>query len=182
MPTIMAHALVPLALGMAAGRNRLPPRVIATGMVLAMLPDADVIGFKFGIAYASEWGHRGASHALFVALIAALLITPVLRPPRVGWAALFLFVSAASHGLLDALTSGGLGPALFWPWSESRIFAPIRPIRVSPIGANFFSMRGVETLISEARWVALPCLALGLGGWTFRRYRNRHDARPAHPH
>ncbi len=179
MPTIMTHAMVPLAIAVAAGRKRIAPSVTIAGMVLAMAPDADVIGFKLGIAYASAWGHRGASHSLMLALAAALLMLAVLRPPRRGLAGLFLFVSAGSHGLLDAMTSGGLGPALLWPWSEARSFAPMRPIRVSPIGAGFFSMRGVETLISEAKWVMMPCFALGLCGWALRRYRFGHDARPA---
>lgn len=36
------------------------------------------------------------------------------------------------------------------------------PITVSPIGAGFFSARGVETLISELKWVWLPCVLLAL--------------------
>jgi len=68
----------------------------------------------------------------------------------------FVFVCAASHPLLDAMTSGGLGVALAWPWSEHRFFAPWRPIRVSPFAPQFFSARGVATLLSELRWVWLP--------------------------
>lgn len=71
-------------------------------------------------------------------------------------AATFVFVCAASHPLLDALTSGGLGVALAWPWSEHRFFAPWRPIRVSPFAPQFFSARGLATLLSELRWVWLP--------------------------
>ncbi|QGL62330.1 metal-dependent hydrolase [Stenotrophomonas maltophilia] len=71
-------------------------------------------------------------------------------------AAAFVFVCAASHPLLDALTSGGLGVALAWPWSEHRFFAPWRPIRVSPFAPQFFSARGLATLLSELRWVWLP--------------------------
>ena len=64
---------------------------------------------------------------------------------------------AASHGMLDMLTSGGLGPALWWPWSSERIFAPIRPILVSPIGVEaFVSQRGLAVLLSELKWVWLP--------------------------
>ena len=71
-------------------------------------------------------------------------------------AAVFVFVCAASHPLLDALTSGGLGVALAWPWSDHRFFAPWRPIRVSPFAPQFFSARGLATLLSELRWVWLP--------------------------
>lgn len=171
MPTVMTHALVPLALGLALGRRRIPARLLAAGALAAMLPDADVVAFKLGIAYADDFGHRGASHSFaFAAMLAALgaLAAPWLRAPR--WrSAWWLFLCAASHPLLDALTDGGLGVALYWPWSDARLFAPWRPIEVSPIGARFFSARGLEVLWSEARWVALPALALGMAGAVLRK-------------
>jgi inner membrane protein len=162
MPTIMTHAIIPLCLGLALGPARLPKRVVVAGCLLAMLPDADVIGFRLGIAYADALGHRGASHALSMALIVGLIMTVMLRPPRAGIAAAFLVVAMASHGLLDALTSGGLGPALFWPFSEARIFAPYTPIRVSPIGLDFFGGRAIAVLKSEFLWVWLPTLLTAL--------------------
>ncbi len=79
-------------------------------------------------------------------------------------AAVFVFICAASHPLLDAMTSGGLGVALAWPWSEQRFFAPWRPIRVSPFASQFFSARGIATLLSELRWVWLP-LATAVVAW-----------------
>ncbi|MEI2431304.1 metal-dependent hydrolase [Lysobacter yananisis] len=171
MPTVMTHAVVPLALGLALGRQRISPRLLAAGALAAMLPDADVVAFKLGIAYADDFGHRGASHSFaFAAALAALgaLAAPWLRAPR--WrAAWWLFLCAASHPLLDALTDGGLGVALYWPWSDARIFAPWRPIEVSPIGARFFSARGLEVLWSEAQWVVLPALSLGIVGALLRK-------------
>lgn len=171
MPTVMTHAAVPLALGLALGARAIPPRLLVAGALAAMLPDADVVAFKFGIAYADDFGHRGASHSfVFAALIAALgaLAAPWLRaPPR--RAAAWLFLCTVSHPLLDAFTNGGLGVALYWPWSEQRLFAPWRPIEVSPIGARFFSLRGLQVLWSEARWIVLPAFALGLCGVALRR-------------
>jgi inner membrane protein len=170
MPTIMTHALVPLAAGFALGPSRVTRDVVLAGMALAMLPDADVIGFKLGIAYADSWGHRGASHSLVIAAIVAAGVIALLRPERwrIGFG--FLFISMASHGLLDTLTSGGLGAALFWPLDMARYFAPITPIRVSPIGMGFFSERGIIVLLSEAAWVWLPCLLLTVAGrWGFNR-------------
>lgn len=79
-------------------------------------------------------------------------------------AAVLVFICAASHPLLDAMTSGGLGVALAWPWSEQRFFAPWRPIRVSPFAPQFFSARGIATLLSELRWVWLP-LAGAVVAW-----------------
>ena len=130
--------------------------------MFAILPDADVIGFRFGIEYAHEWGHRGASHSLAFAALCAGLVAVLWKEARswIGFA--FLTLSMASHGLLDTLTNGGLGAALFWPFDNARIFAPETPVRVSPIGRNFFSMRGVETLLSELRWIWLPCTLFAL--------------------
>jgi hypothetical protein len=51
-------------------------------------------------------------------------------------------VVVASHGLLDTLTDGGLGCALFWPFDTSRYFAPWRPIPVSPLGLGYLSPYG----------------------------------------
>ena len=195
MPTILTHALVPLAAGIALGPSRIAKPVLVTGMVLAMLPDADVIGFKLGIDYADQFGHRGASHALLVAAVVAALVTMLMRQwimqgsqnrsselveerftdkrPSTGsrlrysgplFVFAFLFASMASHGILDAFTSGGLGPALLWPFSDARYFAPVTPIRVSPIGAGFFSARGVVVILSEALWVCDPLALTALAG------------------
>ncbi|WDA42549.1 metal-dependent hydrolase [Erythrobacter sp. BLCC-B19] len=169
MPTIMTHAIVPLAIAAAAGRQRISPRLAFAGVVLAMFPDADVIGFRFGIEYADTWGHRGATHALAFAVIVSAAVALVWREAR-SWAAFaFLALAMASHGLLDALTSGGLGPALLWPASDARIFAPVTPILVSPIGAGFFSARGAATMLSELQLVWLPCCLMAAAGWLIRR-------------
>jgi inner membrane protein len=55
-----------------------------------------------------------------------------------------------SHALLDVLTTGGLGCALLWPFDLTRYFAPWRPIPVAPIGAAFFSGRGLWVAVVEA--------------------------------
>ncbi|ALN93027.1 metal-dependent hydrolase [Lysobacter gummosus] len=177
MPTIMTHAVVPLALGWALGPRTIPSRLLVAGAIAAMLPDADVAAFKLGIAYADDFGHRGASHSFAFAAILAVfgaLASRWLRAPP-SRAALWLFVCAASHPLLDALTDGGLGVALYWPWSDARIFAPWRPIEVSPIGARFFSARGLQVLWSEARWIVLPALAVGALGASLRRMSMRAE-------
>jgi inner membrane protein len=162
MPTIFTHAVVPLALGLALGRKTISPRLIAAGMFVAMAPDFDTVAFKLGIAYADQFGHRGASHSLLFAVAIGLLgaaLAPWLRTTR--WRALlWLTCCTASHPLLDALTNGGLGVALLWPFSHARFFAPWRPIAVSPIGTDFFSMRGLAVLCSELLWVWLPTAAI----------------------
>ena len=171
MPTIMTHAVVPLALAAAAGPSRIAPKVALAGAAFAMLPDADVIGFSLGVEYADTWGHRGATHSLVFAVLCAAGLALVWRQARSLWAFAFLALAMASHGLLDTLTSGGLGAALFWPFDNARIFAPVTPVRVSPIGADFLSWRGIATLVFEALWIWLPCAALVVASYIFRKIR-----------
>jgi inner membrane protein len=158
MPTIFTHIVVPLAWRAATRRQPPDARTVFTAMGLTVLPDADVIAFSFGIPYASMLGHRGFTHSVAFALFTALLALIWLRPTRARRLAVgaLLLVAAVSHPLLDALTNGGLGVALLWPWSDARWFAPWRPVAVSPIGAHFFGPRGVTVLLSEMLWIWLP--------------------------
>jgi inner membrane protein len=178
MPTVFTHPVVPLALGLGLGRDVVSRPLLVAGVIASVLPDLDVLAFRFGISYASLFGHRGFSHSLlFAGLIAGLgmAIAPRLRTTRLV-AFVFLFVATASHGLLDACTTGGKGVALFWPWSDERLFAPFRTIVVSPLDlSRFFSPRGWRTINSELFWVWTPGVALALGlralrwGWERRR-------------
>lgn len=158
MPTIFTHAVVPLMLGGAAGRRIISHRLLAAGTIAAMLPDADVLAFKFRVAYADQFGHRGATHSMAFALL--LAVAAALWHRRLNstpWrSAGFVGLAALSHPLLDACTNGGLGVALWWPLSDARWFAPLHPIAVSPIGARFFSEQGWHVLASEFCWVWLP--------------------------
>jgi len=124
---------------------------MAAWSALSLLPDADVIGFSFGIHYGAPWGHRGATHSLAMAVAVGLAVGLVARafdrPCR--RTALFAIAVLASHGLLDTLTDGGLGCALFWPFDHTRHFAPWRPIPVAPIGLAFLSARGMAISVTE---------------------------------
>lgn len=118
---------------------------------LSLLPDADVIGFGLRVRYADEWGHRGATHSLVFGAALGLaigLLAPLFHAPR-GRTALLATAVLVSHPLLDILTNGGLGCALFWPFDLTRYFAPWRPIPVAPIGAAFLSARGIFVAVVE---------------------------------
>ncbi len=143
-------------------------------MVLCALPDLDVLAFGFGIPYSSPWGHRGFTHSIAFAMLGALVCWWMLRPAGASRftttaSAAYLAVCAISHGVLDGLTNGGLGSALWWPLSDDRWFAPFRPIQVSPIGHAFFSARGLAVIRSEAVWIGLPALVVSLIGIFARR-------------
>jgi inner membrane protein len=149
-----------VAIGMAAGRRFTwrdgAPRVLVAMLgfsALAMLPDADVLGFALGVPYGAPFGHRGALHSLAVAVaigIAAAIVAraraPGARAVRLG---VYVGLVVASHGLLDAMTDGGKGVALLWPFTAHRYFFAWRPIPVAPIGAGFLSMRGLRVAAIE---------------------------------
>jgi inner membrane protein len=180
MPTIVTHAAIPLLLGAAAGTRRISRPLLFAGAVAAMLPDADVLGFKFGIAYADAFGHRGAAHSIAFALLLALLAAALHRPLQTSARRAFGFVGLATvlHPLLDACTNGGLGVALLWPLDSHRFFFPWRPIEVSPIGARFFSARGWQVIQSELLWVWLPTTLFALLLWQWRLYRDNRSRQP----
>ncbi len=146
-----------IAVGMVAARadrHGRAPRWSSMAMwsVVSMLPDADVIGFGFGVEYGDPWGHRGATHSLLFAVAVGLAIGVAGRwfKRPAARTALVATVVLASHGLLDTLTDGGLGCALLWPFDLTRYFAPWRPIPVAPIGLAFLSPYGLIVSLTEA--------------------------------
>jgi inner membrane protein len=179
VPTIISHAAVPLALGVGLGEKRIPRALLITGIAASMLPDADVILFGFGATYHDVWSHRGFSHSLGFALLVAFAAAVLLRkaaPPLTT--AAFVSVGMASHGLLDMLTSGGHGVAIFWPVTADRYFYDWRPIQVAPIvGPGFvdrFASRAVALLKTEVLWIWLPA---GIVAVVLRLWRKEKIAR-----
>jgi inner membrane protein len=132
---------------------------------LSLLPDLDVIAFRFGIPYEAPLGHRGASHSLLAAVVLGPLVAWLWtrRPLSLRATAVLCTAVLASHGLLDMLTDGGEGVAWAWPWSAARDFFPWRPLPVAPIGRAMLSARGLEVIATELLWFS-PLLLYGLGG------------------
>lgn len=162
---MFTHPAIPLAIGTGLGKKTISGKLLVLGILFSIMPDFDVIAFKFGIPYSSQWGHRGFTHSLVFAVIMSLAFATVfsrileLNRARVF---AFLFVAMASHGVLDMFTDGGLGIALLWPFSDARYFWPYQVIKVSPIGMTFFSNWGLQTLVSEFFWIWLPSLVVAV--------------------
>jgi inner membrane protein len=175
MPSIFSHAIFASAVGSAytAEPMAMPRRYWVLTSACAMLPDADAIGFAFGVRYDSMLGHRGLTHSIAFALFVGFVVGMFAfekrstGPGKFQLVLYFTFVTL-SHPLLDALTNGGRGVALLAPFSAERYFFPFRPIEVSPIGMQFFSERGLAVLLSEVIWVWLPALLIYM---TARMYR-----------
>jgi inner membrane protein len=183
VPTILSHPAVPVTLGMALGNRAIPRKLLAAGVIASIVPDIDVIAFRFDVPFDAALAHRGLTHSLAVALCGALLCALLAR--RLGcapWiAGLFVAASMASHGLLDAATDGGRGIMLLWPFSDERCFWPVRPIPVSPIGLRgFLTERGWHVLSFEIVELWLPAMAaalalLGLRRATIARRNGRNE-------
>lgn len=183
MSTIFTHAAVPLVIGLGIGGKSIPPRLIGVGCVLAILPDIDVIGFFRGVPYYSPYGHRGFTHSIVFALTVGLLAAGMQRWLNAKLWVVFLFAGGAtiSHGLLDALTNGGLGIAFFWPFSDERYFFPWRPLEVSSIGIrHFFNRWGWYVVKTELVRIILPLVATGITLWLgrviYRQYSAGHNS------
>jgi inner membrane protein len=157
-----SHVIAALGIGACFYRPEIPRRVWVLGGIFAAAPDLDVLAFRLGIPYEHLLGHRGLTHSLFFAAIAAWGTVAVgFRRGVPGLSAraltFYLFLATASHGMLDALTNGGLGVAFFAPIENSRYFFPVQPIEVSPIGVRrFFTERGWAVIRSELLWVWGP--------------------------
>jgi inner membrane protein len=165
MPSVISHAAVAVAAGVGFAPRAVPNHFWSLSIVCSVIPDADVIGFFFGIPYHHFLGHRGFFHSPFFSLwMSIFIVTVFFRSIRIfstDWFFyfVFFFLLSASHGILDAFTNGGLGIALLSPFDNTRYFSPWTPIMVSPIGLNaFFSRWGLMVIRSEFLWVWLPSL------------------------
>lgn len=140
----IGHVAVGLA---AARRSGWSWRTAAVFSVLSLLPDADVLAFALHIPYSAPFGHRGATHSFAFAALCGVVAWAVVRDRRLAW---LVGLTVASHPLLDALTDGGLGVALFFPFTNERFFFPWQPLPVAPIGRGMLSARGLFVVAWEA--------------------------------
>ena len=162
----VGHVAVGLCAGRLAGGGW---RRMMAWSALSLLPDVDAIGFVLGVPYEAPFGHRGATHSVVFAILCGVVIAAVARERRV-WMGVMAMGVGATHPLLDALTNGGLGVALWWPFSVERFFAPWRPLPVAPIGVGLVSWRGARVMLIELAAFA-PLLLWGM--WPGRRARGR---------
>jgi inner membrane protein len=173
--SLLSHAVAALGIGACFYKADIPKSVWVVGAACSVIPDFDVIGFRFGIRYGDFWGHRGFTHSLvFAVALAGAVVLLGFRGglPNISrlkmWT--YFFLATASHGLLDAMTDGGLGVAFFAPFNNHRYFLPWTPIRVSPIGiGRFFTSRGSAVLQSELLWIWIPAGLLIASAWLLRR-------------
>lgn len=74
MASAFAHALTAVTVGKLYSGKPQPPKFWLLGIFCSVIPDADVLAFKFGIPYGHMFGHRGFTHSFFFAAVLALLL------------------------------------------------------------------------------------------------------------
>ena len=74
MASAFGHAVASLAIGQVGITAKTSWRLMAAGVLLSILPDADSIGFFMGVPYHSFWGHRGFSHSIVFALLISIIV------------------------------------------------------------------------------------------------------------
>ncbi|MEM6724548.1 MAG: metal-dependent hydrolase [Bacteroidota bacterium] len=181
MASSFGHALASYTIGKGITGRKMPLRFWLIGIGLSIFPDLDVLAFNLGIPYSHPFGHRGFTHSILFALLIGILCGQLAFQGSKWkfdrwWISTYFVLAALSHGLLDAMTTGGRGVGFFIPIDNSRFFLPFRPIQVAPLGVEaFFSSWGMAVLASEAIWIGIPCLVLLLFFFGFRRMRKGSD-------
>ncbi len=178
MATAFTHAYVGILLAPLAPAGVPRHALYAALVLLAVVPDVDLIADVFGIPYAHPLGHRGFTHSLLFAALAGVAGAWLMRgqgaaaaPDRIRLAAVFA-LATVSHGILDALTNGGKGVGFFIPLSNERFFFPWRPLRVVPLEPDLLRTTGIAAILqSEFLWVWLPATAIAVAAWVRCRAR-----------
>jgi inner membrane protein len=177
MATIFTHPVIAIGLSPYLGINEKRKQVILIAVILTILPDIDVIGFRLGIPYLHLFGHRGFTHSIFFAVIISFMATWfIVKNTRLSFIVIwiYLFLSAVSHGILDALTNGGYGIAFFSPFSNERFFFPATPIDVSTLSIErFFYNKGYMVIVTEFIWIWLPLFVIFISGIFWKKLTSK---------
>ncbi|WP_406682751.1 metal-dependent hydrolase [Seonamhaeicola sp. MEBiC1930] len=173
MASLFAHGIVGFTLSKVIDNKNLKWLIIAA-IFSAIFPDFDVVAFKLGIPYEHPFGHRGFTHSIVFAVFWALFLMFTLgRNNKIIWF-LVIFLSTASHGVFDAMTSGGKGVGFFIPLNNERFFFPFREIKVSPIGVKkFLSEWGLRVIFSEIKYIFIPCFLILVVRFLYLNAKNK---------
>lgn len=174
MPTIYTHAIVGVGSAAAVFPRRTSWLFWTLAGFLPIIPDFDAFSTA---AYGTTFGHRGFTHSFVFALAIGVLaagLTFKYIHMKFWTLALFFFVITASHGILDAFTTGGYGILWLWPFSDAR-FGPWGPITVADIGFEWPNPWTSRSVRSELYWIWLPA-ALIVGAVTAFRMRRKNSS------
>lgn len=171
MASVFGHGVMAITIAKLAHHKNIKWLVILA-IASAILPDLDVLAFKFGISYEHPFGHRGFTHSILFAVLWAVIVMLLFgKKQKLLWFVV-IFLSTSSHGILDAMTNGGRGVGFFIPFNNERFFFPWRKIVVSPIEIiDFFSDWGISVIFSEIKFIIMPCAVVLLISWIIRKLK-----------
>jgi inner membrane protein len=176
MATIFTHPVIAVGLSPWLDFQEKRKQIIFFAIILTILPDVDVVGFRLGVPYLHLFGHRGFTHSIFfAAMISGIVTWLVVKNTNLKYKPIwfYLFLCTLSHGLLDALTNGGYGIAFFSPFSNERYFFSSTPIDVSTLSIKrFFAGQGYKVLITELIWIWMPLFVIFISGLLWKK-RNK---------
>lgn len=161
MPSTLSHAAVAIAAGAVLSPRPAPKHFWLVSIACAVIADVDLALFLCGVPYDHFFGHRGFFHSIFFGLLVSIAATKYVSSvgegfpeARVRYFTLF-FLLFVSHGLLDALSNGSIGVALFSPFDPTRYFFPSRPISMIRIKV-FLTAGSFAAIRSELLCVWMP--------------------------
>ena len=174
MASVFGHSIVGVTL-VKLFQSKQTKLLLLFAIISTILPDIDVLAFSLGIPYEAPLGHRGFTHSILFAVLWATLLMFIFGKQNVKTWWVVIFLSTISHGILDAMTSGGRGVGFFIPFNNERFFFPFREIKVSPIGIKkFFSEWGLQVIISEIKYILIPCLLIVLVRFIFQKSKKAY--------
>ena len=171
MPTVFTHAMIGLTASQLCSPcevqqdSRAKRGFTGLSITLPIVPDFDFLFIPI-VRGGSLLDHRGLFHSIAFALALGIVATGFMvrqvqaMTHRRLWFFVYFSMITASHGLLDAMTRGSQGVALFAPFDNLRYFLPVRPMLPSPIWpSEFFSSSGARVLGIEFLLVWTVCCA-----------------------
>ncbi len=174
MATMLTHAVLGAVAAKTAAGGKATGAFVLASAACAAVPDIDTLGMRAGIPYEHMLGHRGLFHSPFFALLVSVFVVFVFfRKSRVfegrrSLLVLYFFVITAGHGVIDALTNGGLGVAFLSPFSNERYYFGWRPLQAAPFGRGIFSPLGQQAMADELAWLLFPAALVWLVSWVCR--------------
>ena len=175
MASAITHFIVGAALALPALESKTIRKVLpgwaipVTAGLFGVAPDLDTFVMRaFGMPFGGFYGHRGFFHSPFFLIFFCVLLAGIVARGKWFWLGVVWWIGAVTHPLLDALTDGGTGVMLLFPFSDERLFLPWRPIHVSPMSISRFFSRARYILWSELPF-CLGAAGLGAAGLIIRR-------------
>jgi inner membrane protein len=174
MASLFTHVAVPLVARRAIHvPQELARRLDVIAVLVSIWPDLDYATLPFEVRPNDLLGHRGLTHSLFIAIAVGLVASLLFPKNERRRIAPLLVIVALSHPIIDAMTAGDLGVALFWPITRARLSFPFALVATCPVGLDeWLGYWGLLTIANETLYIVLPLvLAIALVRFPERRRR-----------